>query len=87
MEKIYKISGIKFINNRLEIKIDEHKYSFDINDISKKLAGATEEEKNDYRISSSGYGIHWLSLDEDISIPGLLNSNSALYGKKEIKVM
>jgi hypothetical protein len=41
-------------------------------DVSEKLAKATDKERLDYKISPSGYGIHWIQLDEDLSINGLL---------------
>jgi hypothetical protein len=34
---------------------------------------ATEAERNFYKISPSGYGIHWPAIDEDLSIKGLIN--------------
>ena len=32
----------------------------------------SDEERNTYEISPSGYGIHWSLIDEDLSIDGLL---------------
>lgn len=43
-------------------------------DISEKLAKATDHERSEFRITPSGYGIHWNLLDEDLSINGLLKS-------------
>ena len=37
-----------------------------------RLLRATPEQRREYRISRSGNGLHWESLDEDISVPGLL---------------
>ena len=37
-----------------------------------RLLGATPEQRQNYRISATGSGLHWDDLDEDISIPGLL---------------
>jgi hypothetical protein len=37
-----------------------------------RLLHATPSQRNDYRISVTGNGLHWESLDEDISIDGLL---------------
>lgn len=37
-----------------------------------RLLHATPEQRQDYRISSGGGGLHWDGLDEDISVPGLL---------------
>jgi hypothetical protein len=38
-----------------------------------RLAGATAEQLAEVEILGSGYGLHWEELDEDITIPGLLN--------------
>ena len=37
-----------------------------------RLLNATPEERSDYRFIGRGYGIHWPQVDEDISVPGLL---------------
>ncbi len=41
-----------------------------------RLAGASEQELNDWRLIGSGVGIHWPQLDEDLSIQKLLDPNS-----------
>lgn len=38
-----------------------------------KLRNASIEEKKDWRFIGNGVGIHWESLDEDISVKGLLS--------------
>lgn len=42
--------------------------------ITKKLKEASIEQLKDYTIIAQGTGIHWPSLDEDISLKGLLRS-------------
>ncbi|MBI1298654.1 DUF2442 domain-containing protein [bacterium] len=37
-----------------------------------RLAHGTPTERDHYEISGAGYGIHWLELDEDIGVEGLL---------------
>ena len=37
-----------------------------------RLLRASPAERDAYRISPSGQGLHWEQLDEDISVPGLL---------------
>jgi hypothetical protein len=49
-------------------------YSFNLAEISSKLANASQLEKKMFDVSPSGYGIHWYVLDEDISIDGLLGN-------------
>jgi hypothetical protein len=72
MEKVFNISQISFDKDYLVIKINDQEYRFRINTISEKLAKANDKERNDYVVSPSGYGIHWPTLDEDLSINGLL---------------
>lgn len=37
-----------------------------------RLLHATPEQRQHYRISVSGNGLHWEEIDEDISVEGLL---------------
>lgn len=38
-----------------------------------RLFNSTLEQKNNWKISGGGYGIHWPDIDEDLSSEGLLN--------------
>jgi hypothetical protein len=80
MEKVFEISTILFENDYFVIVINKQEYRFQINTISKKLADADEQQRNNYLISPSGYGIHWPTLDEDLSVNGLLN----LYNNRHV---
>ncbi|MCP3928241.1 MAG: DUF2442 domain-containing protein [Bacteroidetes bacterium] len=40
-----------------------------------RLAGATDEQRRKWRFISSGYGIHWEEIDEDISIAGIIKGS------------
>ncbi len=42
-----------------------------------RLAHATPEERQHWELCGAGYGIHWESLDEDISVEGLLRGSPA----------
>ncbi|MDX2130362.1 MAG: DUF2442 domain-containing protein [Chloroherpetonaceae bacterium] len=72
MNKYHEIQGIDFINDNLHIVIDGKAYEFPLHVISKRLFNASDIERRTYHISSSGYGIHWKLIDEDLSIDGLL---------------
>jgi hypothetical protein len=37
-----------------------------------RLRGASEAERQNWRIVGSGAGLHWSGLDEDLSVDGLL---------------
>jgi hypothetical protein len=81
MNSYHQIENIKFEDDILYIMIDGKQYSFQIEDISKRLFQATELERNSYNISPSGYGIHWPIIDEDLSIDGLLGIKHSLAKK------
>ena len=67
----------------LELEKAGKKYSFEIKKLSKRLAKATDEQLQEFTVSPSGYGIHWDEIDEDISIPSLLNEPIEPYGKRK----
>ncbi len=73
--KSYIISNIYFEQENLIIVLNNQKYSFRISEISEKLAKANDQERNNFKVSPSGYGIHWPTIDEDLSINGLLNKS------------
>jgi Protein of unknown function (DUF2442) len=75
MEKAYNISNLSFVSDFMIITINNQTIKLKLTDISEKLAKASEKERNDFKISPSGYGIHWQSLDEDLSINGMLKSS------------
>ena len=77
----YKIKNIEFKEGFLFINIDGVDYRFLLKEFSEKLFNASYDELTDFKISPSGYGINWIKLDEDISIPGLLN----FYNNKKSK--
>jgi hypothetical protein len=42
-----------------------------------RLFHATPEQRHDWKVVGGGYGIHWPSIDEDISTEGLLRGAPA----------
>lgn len=42
-----------------------------------RLEGATEEERQNFQISPSGYSVHWPDVDEDLSARGALRGTPA----------
>ncbi len=72
MEKANNITELKFESGYLVLSVNNQILKLRLTDISEKLANASERELNSFKISPSGYGINWISLDEDLSINGLL---------------
>jgi len=84
MKKYHNISDLKFEGGFFVITIDGEPKRFQLKKISLALEKASDEERNNFEISPSGYGIHWPLLDEDISIDGLLGIVHAPQLKKKI---
>ena len=72
MKKHYQVTGLRFDEDCLILTIDGDEKTFKVSAISPVLQNASEQERNIFEISASGYGIHWPLLDEDLSIDGLL---------------
>ncbi|MBI5787916.1 MAG: DUF2442 domain-containing protein [Candidatus Schekmanbacteria bacterium] len=72
MNKYHEITNIHFEGNTLALTIDGENKFFSLDKISLRLLNASAADRNNYAITPSGYGIHWPSLDEDLSIDGIL---------------
>ena len=68
------IENFKINSDSLSFQVEGIQYSFALLEISQRLAKATDAERDDFRFSPSGYGVHWDLLDEDISLPALIKS-------------
>jgi hypothetical protein len=88
MKAYHKIKNLRFIDDKLFLTIDGTDFSFNINSLSKKLLNASKVERDNFKISPSGYGIHWPLLDEDISIDGMLKltHNKSIINKKKVVI-
>ena len=84
MNKHHDLSDLKFEDGFLVIAVDGETKRFQLKKISTVLEKASDEERDNFEISPSGYGIHWPLLDEDISIDGLLGIVHAPKWKKKI---
>jgi len=76
------IADVTVESGYLVITKDRRTHRFELKKISERLSKATDEELKQYSVSPSAYGIHWHSIDEDISIHALLNEPFPTYGKK-----
>ncbi|MBK9672692.1 MAG: DUF2442 domain-containing protein [Bacteroidetes bacterium] len=66
---------ISFSGNLLILKIDEKVIQLSLDKLSPKLMAANEMQRSFYKVSPSGYGIHWPLIDEDISVEAILKQN------------
>ena len=72
MNQYHRLTNLYFQDNWLILTIDGEEKRYAIQEISPALTKASEEERNNFEISPSGYGIHWPLLDEDLPVDGLL---------------
>ena len=68
----HKIETIRFNQDFIILNIDGNELTIPLDKLSSRLKFATEIERSMYKISPSGYGIHWPLIDEDLSIDGIL---------------
>jgi len=68
----HNIETVSFDQNLICLQIDGDTIKLPISKVSKKLASATDIQRNLFTISPSGYGIHWPLIDEDLSVDSLL---------------
>jgi hypothetical protein len=68
----HKIEELTFEKNTLLLRVDGKLYRIPIDLASSKLANANDIERNLFKVSPSGYGVHWALIDEDLSIDFLL---------------
>jgi len=68
----HNIQDITFDNDFIQLQIDGKQIKISLDKISLKLKAADKLQRNFYKISPSGYGIHWPLIDEDLSVDALL---------------
>ena len=72
-----RVDSVSFSNDALVVGLkDGRQISVPI-DWYPRLAAASADELNDWEICGGGYGIHWSTLDEDLSTEGMLRGAPA----------
>ena len=66
------IEKISIDENKIILNLKGEIIQIELDMVSPKLKFASAFERNFYKISPSGYGIHWPLIDEDLSIKALL---------------
>jgi hypothetical protein len=72
MKKIHEIKKVEFEGDLLKLVVEGQLYQVPVAEASERLANASVAERNFFRISPAGFGIHWPEIDEDLSIDGLI---------------
>ncbi len=69
---IHDIKGLNFDNENIYLEVDGIKVKAPLEKVSQKLLNASDLQKMIFKISPSGYGIHWPLIDEDLAVDPLL---------------
>jgi len=72
MSKYHQVENVRIEKDIICLIVDGQEIRAEIVTLSPELSKASEKTKQLFEVSPSGYGIHWPSIDEDISIDGLL---------------
>jgi hypothetical protein len=72
MTKAHEVRDVRIDGMTLTMVVDGRLCRFDLAKASKRLARATQTQRDKFELSPSGYGIHWPDIDEDLSVDGLL---------------
>ena len=74
MTTTHHIENITFDANNIILHIDGTEKIIALDGVSKKLKSANDIERQMFKISPSGYGVHWPLIDEDLSIDHILKT-------------
>lgn len=77
--------GVEVSGKALRVKLSDGRTVSIPVDQYPRLAYATKQEKNNWRIIGRGHGIHWQDLDEDISVEGLLAGTRSRESKSSLR--
>ncbi len=69
------IEDISFDKETMSLKIDGKLIKITLDKISLKLKAANDFQRQFFKVSPSGYGIHWPLLDEDLSVNAILKTS------------
>ncbi len=82
MDKHHDVQQVDFDEANIILSVDGQVYRLPLSAVSSRLTSASDAERRIYQVSSSGYGIHWPVIDEDLSIDGLLRLANQLSGNR-----
>ena len=72
MTKVHEVTGLRVSRGKLYMTVDRERYVVELAAVSSRLAAASPQDQRPVEISPSGYGLHWPTVDEDLSVDGLI---------------
>jgi len=73
MSKFYDVRMVRVDDEYLRLVVDGHEYRIALDRCSPLLKAAPQAERDTFKVLGSGYGIHWPTIDEDLSVRWLLD--------------
>jgi hypothetical protein len=74
----HQITAISFEQDTIYLSIDCKVLVLPLEKVSKKLQDASDVQRKYFKISPSGYGIHWPLIDEDLGVDALVRLQEQL---------
>ena len=74
----HQITAISFEQDTIYLSIDGKVLVLPLEKVSKKLQDASDVQRKYFKISPSGYGIHWPLIDEDLGVDALVRLQEQL---------
>jgi hypothetical protein len=71
----HQVYEIKFDKDKMYLMIDGESIVIDLAKVSPKLKFAEDFQRAIYKVSPSGYGIHWPLIDEDLAVESLIKTS------------
>jgi hypothetical protein len=82
MDRAHDIKNVIVSGAVMKLRVDGKDHAIDPASQSSRLATATQANRENFEVSSSGYGICWPDLDEDLSIDGLIDRCEASISRR-----
>ena len=70
-----RVKDVKFTNEELSVSLMDGRTITVPIAWYPRLKSATPAQRNNWKVSAAGYGLHWPDLDEDLSTEGLLRGS------------
>ena len=74
----HQITAISFKEDSICLSIDGKVLVLPLEKVSKKLQDASDVQRKFFKVSPSGYGIHWPLIDEDLGVDALVKLHEQL---------
>jgi hypothetical protein len=74
----HQITAISFEQDTIYLSIDGKVLVLPLEKVSKKLQDASDVQRKYFKISPSGYGIHWPLIAEDLGVDALVRLQEQL---------